>query len=739
MIHPRRKKRIKIAIIIALLFFTFFSVLTTLRSKYGPKHKITSDADQSVQFSVGADKKTHNPLPEKWKFKAGDDKLWADKNFNDSTWNTLPLQIDVSKNSNKSFKGIGWFRCRFKIDSSLINKVFALKFEHLGASEIFLDGKLIGEFGNVSQDPAKEVTERPLWPLLVNIQDTLSHTIAIRYSNHSYLTNYNKYDEKSGGVQVTFIPEATAFYYEIDGIETILFWFIILFAFFITLSIVHLLIYLFYHKLVENLYYSVFVFVFSLLALAPYVYIKTSAPPYWLAFREYSIFIVILFFLSIVACLHSLFRPKLWKRMFVIEVILCIVISIVHFSSLGGIEANLIFVLVLFGIIESVRTVIFGMKKKYPGAAIIGSGVLIFFLFIGILFVDAFVTEHIGFSGDTSIYLITLVFISIISIPLSMSIYLARNFALTNNNLEAKLIEVKELSAKSMEQEKEKQLLLENQNVMLEQQVTERTYEIREQKKIIEEKNKDIIDSINYARRIQAAMLPEESYFKSVFSNSFILYQPRDIVSGDFYYATELNGHKLIIAADCTGHGVPGALMSMVGSNIINKLTHENSIVEPKVVLESLHTQLRQALKQDQKGSANRDGMDVVAVLIKETEIIYAGANRPLIYFDHENQLQEIKATKTPIGGSHIENVIIEQHSIPLNKVKQFFLFSDGFADQFGGPDGKKLMVSKFKSWLSQVIAMPVEEQYSFLLNEFTRWKKDTEQVDDVMVIGVKI
>ncbi|MBA3665310.1 MAG: SpoIIE family protein phosphatase, partial [Bacteroidetes bacterium] len=269
--------------------------------------------------------------------------------------------------------------------------------------------------------------------------------------------------------------------------------------------------------------------------------------------------------------------------------------------------------------------------------------------------------------------------------------------------------------------------------------VTERTYEIREQKKIIEEKNKDIIDSINYARRIQAAMLPEESFFKSVFESSFILYQPRDIVSGDFYYAAELNGKKLLIAADCTGHGVPGALMSMVGSNIINKLTHENSIVDPKTVLESLHTQLRQALKQDQKGSANRDGMDVSAVLITANEIIYAGANRPLIYFDELGQLTEIKATKTPIGGSHIEKVNIEQHAIAKNKVKQLFLFSDGFADQFGGPDGKKLMVSKFKLWLSQIAPLPVEEQHHFLLTEFTKWKKDTEQVDDVMVIGVKV
>jgi serine phosphatase RsbU (regulator of sigma subunit) len=319
-----------------------------------------------------------------------------------------------------------------------------------------------------------------------------------------------------------------------------------------------------------------------------------------------------------------------------------------------------------------------------------------------------------------------------------MSIYLARNFALTNNNLEQKLTEVEDLSAKSIEQEKEKQHILENQNVTLEKQVTERTFEITEQKKIIEEKNKDIIDSINYAKRIQSAMLPDEAAFKAIFDNSFVLYMPRDIVSGDFYYATEINGSKLIIAADCTGHGVPGALMSMVGCNIINKLTFENKIIEPKVVLETLHTQLRQALKQDVKGSVNRDGMDVAAVLITDKNVIYASANRPLIYFDNDHQLLELKATKTPIGGSHIESVNIEQHILPKENIRQLYLFSDGFADQFGGPEGKKLMVSKFKLWLSQIINLSVGEQHRFLEKNFTGWKKESEQVDDVMVIGIR-
>ncbi len=740
MANSIKRKKIRTAVLIASLFFIFFSMLSILRNKYGPKTSRQNDNERAVQINVNGDKNFSDPLPAEWKFCAGDNKSWANINFNDSEWKTLPLFLDVRKETTKFFNGIGWFRCGFKIDSLLINKVFALKLEHLGASEIYLDGKFIGGFGTVSSMPSLEKTLRPFNPLLISITDYGQHTLAVRYSNHSYFSNYKKYDEKQAGIKITFFAEANSFYNDLAGTEIILFWFILLFGFFITLSLVHLLIYLFYRKQIQNLYYSIFVFVYALLALAPYMFMKISNPQLWLGFQQNIIFVFTFFFLSIVACLHSIFKPNLWKKMFILQALLSLIIIVIYFSNiLHAFEGTLIFILVLFTIIESVRTVIVGIRKGFPGAGIIGTGVLTFFLFIGILLIDAFITESLGFNLDTSVYLFTLVFISIISIPLSMSIYLARNFALINNDLSQKLNEVQNLSAKSIEQEKEKQHILENQNITLEKQVTERTFEITEQKKIIEEKNKDIIDSINYAKRIQSAMLPDEAAFKTIFNNSFVLYMPRDIVSGDFYYATEINENKLIIAADCTGHGVPGALMSMVGCNIINKLTHENKIIEPKIILETLHTELRQALKQDLNGSVNRDGMDVVAVLINNKNVIYASANRPLIYFDSKNQLQELKATKTPIGGSHIEAVNIEQHFLPIENIKQLYLFSDGFADQFGGPDGKKLMVSKFKLWLNQIINLEVAEQHNFLENNFAAWKKESEQVDDVMVIGIKL
>jgi serine phosphatase RsbU (regulator of sigma subunit) len=307
-------------------------------------------------------------------------------------------------------------------------------------------------------------------------------------------------------------------------------------------------------------------------------------------------------------------------------------------------------------------------------------------------------------------------------------------------------LEVEDLSKQTIEQEKEKQKILLNQKKLLEEQVLERTFEITEQKKIIEEKNKDIIDSINYAKRIQTAILPELNFFKSVFNDLFIIYQPRDIVSGDFYYVTEINNLKILFIADCTGHGVPGALMSMVGSNLIHKIIHENKIFEPKDILQVLHVELRQALKQDQNESQNRDGMDAAIVVLKDDKLIYAGANRSMLYFNKVNELCEVKPTKTPIGGSHILTIEIVQTSLNKNDIKEFYLFSDGFADQFGGlnsedknSSGKKLMISRFKNWLSETLNYTLEDKETFLTTEFKKWKGNLEQVDDVCVICIRL
>jgi serine phosphatase RsbU (regulator of sigma subunit) len=636
----------------------------------------------------------------------------------------------------KNYSGLAWFRKKFRTDSSFSEKNFILEFRMFGAAEVFLNGKLIRTLGTVaSSEEGEKLVVCSDEIAFAKLNGNAEYELLVKYSNHQIKP---KTKDQFFGITVSLkIPEEVI-HQKMSNTGSNLSFLMMIVTGFLTLAFLHFVIFLFNRDQKGNIYYSAFcTLVAAIFASAGVNQFATSHKVNEISSLALVLSVPILFNV-LPYMFRAIFKMSLprWYLLFAGVTLLGIICVLLEIESL----TYLFVPVLLFGIIESARAIIIAFRQKKKGVKIIGAG-LLFFLILVIIFTFAIMRgTDVSVSGNAEGLILLLFFIvSIFSIPISITIFLAYSISLTNKTLAKKLNEVEELSAKSIEQEKEKQLILENQNSMLEEQVNERTLEIREQKKVIEEKNKDIIDSINYAKRIQAAMLPDESVFKTVFSDSFILYQPRDIVSGDFYYATELDGKKLLLAADCTGHGVPGALMSMVGSNIINKLVHENNILEPKLLLEKLHEQLRRALKQDQKGSVNRDGMDVAVVMIDGNSVTYAGANRPLIYFDNNRQLQEVKPTKTPVGGSHIENISIDSYTLEKKNIYELFLFSDGFADQFGGPEGKKLMVSKFKAWLSQIIDKDSNTQLSFLSQNFSDWKSNTEQVDDVMVIGIKL
>jgi serine phosphatase RsbU (regulator of sigma subunit) len=636
----------------------------------------------------------------------------------------------------KNYSGIVWFRKKFRTDTSFDEKNFLLEFHMFGAAEVFLNGKLLKKLGKIgsSQDNEKLLICSDEMAF-AKLNGNSEYELLIKYSNHDVRPKTK--GEFLGISTYIKMPEEVV-HQRISNTGSNLSFLMMIVTGFLTLAFLHFVIFLFNRDQKGNIYYSAFC------TLVAAIFVSAGINQFATDHKvnEMSSLLLVLsvpiLFNILPYMFRAIFRMPLprWYLAFAGITLLGIICVLLELESLVYLFAPVL----LFGIIESARAIIIAFRQKKKGVRIIGAG-LLFFLILVIIFTGAIMrSTDISVKGDFEGILLLLFFmVSIFSIPISITIFLAYSISLTNKTLAKKLNEVEELSAKSIEQEKEKQSILENQKAMLEVQVNERTLEIREQKKVIEEKNKDIIDSINYAKRIQSAMLPDESVFKSIFRDAFILYQPRDIVSGDFYYATELEGKKLVLAADCTGHGVPGALMSMVGSNIINKLVHENNIFDPKLLLEKLHEQLRHALKQDQKGSVNRDGMDVAVVLIDENTVIYAGANRPLIYFDTDKQLQEIKPTKTPVGGSHIESVSIDSHSLEKKNIYELFLFSDGFADQFGGPEGKKLMVSKFKTWLGQIISIDADSQLDFLSKNFADWKNTAEQVDDVMVIGIKL
>ncbi len=262
---------------------------------------------------------------------------------------------------------------------------------------------------------------------------------------------------------------------------------------------------------------------------------------------------------------------------------------------------------------------------------------------------------------------------------------------------------------------------------------------IEEQKILVEVKNKDIIDSINYAKRIQDALLKEEEHISEHLPEHFIYLRSKDIVSGDFYWALEKQEHFYMAAVDCTGHGVPGAFMSMLGVAFLNEINASLDILTPAEILNQLRSKIVKELGQGRKELEGKDGMDISLVRynLETRELQWAGANNP-IYYINKGEWLEIKANKQPI--SYQENMKpFTNHVIQLEPGSSFYLFTDGYADQFGGPAGKKFKYSQLKDTLFAISTKPMKQQKIILKETFERWKGDLEQIDDVCIIGMKI
>lgn len=290
--------------------------------------------------------------------------------------------------------------------------------------------------------------------------------------------------------------------------------------------------------------------------------------------------------------------------------------------------------------------------------------------------------------------------------------------------------------------------LRENERV-LEAKVIERTEEVVRQKEEIETQSqklevlyKHVTDSIKYAKRIQDAILPPDSLVKSILPDSFVLFKPKDIVSGDFYWIHQKEGKAMFAAVDCTGHGVPGAFMSIVGHNILKQVVNNTAATQPALILDELNKGVSETLHHAHvEESAAKDGMDLSFCTIDpgSKELQYAGAYNPL-YLIRNGELHQVKADKFPIGffvGE--EKKSFTNHKIQLQKDDCIYIFSDGYADQFGGPNGKKFMANHFRDLLLKVHKYPAEEQKSILDKTIEDWKGSQEQVDDILVIGVKI
>jgi serine phosphatase RsbU (regulator of sigma subunit) len=262
--------------------------------------------------------------------------------------------------------------------------------------------------------------------------------------------------------------------------------------------------------------------------------------------------------------------------------------------------------------------------------------------------------------------------------------------------------------------------------------------EIKQQHAIISEKNKHITDSINYAKRIQDAILPPNDTVKELLPSAFVLFRPKDIVSGDFYWVTEKAGKIFFAVVDCTGHGVPGAFVSIIGYNGLYRSVNEFGLTKPSEILDKLTELVEETFGQNNQTQIN-DGMDIALCSYdrKTRQLEFSGANNPL-YIISNGEFTEIKGDKQPIGAfDHRKK--FTNHTIDLKKDDSIYIFSDGYADQFGGVMKKKFKYNQFKTMLASMTEKPMAEQREYLNSTITAWMGDLEQVDDICVIGVKV
>ncbi len=272
--------------------------------------------------------------------------------------------------------------------------------------------------------------------------------------------------------------------------------------------------------------------------------------------------------------------------------------------------------------------------------------------------------------------------------------------------------------------------------IIIDSDVTER----KQSEEIIKLKNKDIMDSILYAKHIQEALLPPIDELSAIFQESFMVFKPKDVVSGDFYWFSETDEVKLLALADCTGHGVPGAFMSVIGNEMLNISLHDPSVRSPSSALNLLDNKIKAVFSKGRLNNKAQDGMDIGLLILHKNNLIqYSGARRPLILIRNKEK-QEFSGDKFSIGG-------VDENSDKCFTDKEFFvqegdmlyLFSDGYADQFGGPKGKKIMQKNFTKFLCEISELSMSTQKDKLEIFFEDWRGDLEQVDDVSIVGIRI
>jgi len=758
------KYLLKLFIIFTLFLF---NVKHTFSQEFGENYKL-------IEFSYTFDSIEFNS-------KKPDYSKWI--KMSDDTLKTIGNQtgIDFDFINTNAYKKYGRLKFKLYTDSIATSKLWNIKLSL--AYELSINGKLVFSNGKVSIEE-KNVK-------LNNIKNSIPFEFILKNDTNIFEITYSKYNRNNGVI----IGESTIFCpIKQDSIttklrllrNTILGTTYSMFLF--TLSIVFFIIFLMYRKNLNYLYFSIFnlfisLLVFQITGFSYFYNIDNSL--FGQLFKIFPIIIIIIFMLFLPVNMFFSENKKIKRVIYsIISILLLSIFLSIFIPKVIYLFALALVLSVIFSLIIS----IIATRKKKSGAAIIGVGFSFPLVIYILLFIINLILQGSSNISISSSIQIIIIILSPLSIPLCMTIYLAREMALNNRSLEKQIIEIKQLSQENIEREKEKQRMIEGQNALLERQVKERTAEIQSQKEeiltqneilnqskeeiqaqndeitlhrdILAKQKKDIIDSINYAAKIQNAVLPSNEVFSEMLPDYFVLFKPKNIVSGDFYWIKKIKNFTILAIADCTGHGVPGAFMSMLGISFLNEIVTRASIDSTGLILDNLRKKIKHTLKQNNSNINQKDGMDIVLISIdnESLELQYSGANNPLYIirknglgitnFDENPKIEtvqsddavlfEFKPDRQPVA-VHIVEKEFTTRNFQLQKDDILYAGSDGYVDQFGGNKYKKFMSKNFKTLLLDNYTKPLSEQKNILNKTIEDWKNGYEQIDDILVVGVRI
>ena len=633
-----------------------------------------------------------------WDYHPGDDSAWASTKFSSAGWKTVDCRLFLDSAETQNWNGIGWFRKTMVIDSALINKSIALILNHFGASELYINGKLINKFGTVSpRDKDEEGYYSNSEPIVINFDTSRTYLLSVRYSNHP--AAYNPYLfqrlSSSAGFNLTLKSLSKANEYYVARVNKVG-KNAILCGIFVSIFVIYVLLFFFYSSKREYLYYALFTFSFS------YVFLRTVL---WITLHSGIIYLYVdsiiapLFqltiFVSVLAFLYQIFYGRLLKIFRYILLLGITTYVLQFFQSIAASTLYMFLAVVVFTSFEILRVTFLAIKRKQKNAGVIGAGLFGFAGLIILIFILNFFNIRFDLVSSIGIALL-------FSIPLSMSIYLARTSSQTNENLEIQLANVKKLSDEAIEQErKSAKIAAENER---------KTQELEE------------------ARKLQLSMLPESVPQLSNFDIAVYM-QTATEVGGDYYdFSTGNDGSINICVGDATGHGMKaGTLVTMLKALFI--------AMSPKETIEEFFASTNSAIKNSHLVRM-MVGFSMLNISGNKAKHINAGLPSIYHFNKEEGKVEEIKQHNMPLGA--MKAVEYKATEITLNKGDVILMMSDGFPE-LHNPADEQFGYERVLSSFEETARKEPEEIIKHLNEEADRWRADKDLLDDITFVVVKV